>query len=95
MLVLMVIKMTQCMMHQFAENYAKKGLVRLREIFIPGTLKVPKTPSALKDLESIHKVSFATLIFWSSLEWSSKRVSLGTVLSLSGAGKWSWSCTIP
>ncbi|KAL5098648.1 hypothetical protein RYX36_002975 [Vicia faba] len=40
----------------FAENYAKKGLVRLREIFTPGTLKVPKTPSALKDLESIHKV---------------------------------------
>ncbi|KAI5440284.1 DExH-box ATP-dependent RNA helicase DExH16, mitochondrial isoform X1 [Lathyrus oleraceus] len=41
---------------QFAENYAKKGLVRLREIFTPGTLRVPKTPSALKDLESIHKV---------------------------------------
>ncbi|CAK8539184.1 unnamed protein product [Lathyrus sativus] len=41
---------------QFAGNYAKKGLVRLREIFTPGTLRVPKTPSALKDLESIHKV---------------------------------------
>ncbi|GAU18871.1 hypothetical protein TSUD_228610, partial [Trifolium subterraneum] len=41
---------------QFAENYAKKGLVRLREIFTPGTLRVPKTPSALKELESIHKV---------------------------------------
>ncbi|KAG5070370.1 hypothetical protein JHK85_002747 [Glycine max] len=41
---------------QFAENYAKKGLVRLREIFTPGSLKVPKTPAALKELESIHKV---------------------------------------
>ncbi|KAK8709625.1 hypothetical protein V6N13_060638 [Hibiscus sabdariffa] len=41
---------------QFAENYAKKGLVRLREIFTPGTLRVPKTPTALKELESIHKV---------------------------------------
>ncbi|XP_054805618.1 DExH-box ATP-dependent RNA helicase DExH16, mitochondrial isoform X2 [Prosopis cineraria] len=41
---------------QFAETYAKKGLVRLREIFTPGTLKVPKTPSALEELESIHKV---------------------------------------
>ncbi|WJX60044.1 RNA helicase [Trifolium repens] len=41
---------------QFAENYAKKGLVRLREIFTPGSLRVPKTPSALKELESIHKV---------------------------------------
>ena len=41
---------------QFAENYAKRGLVRLREIFTPGTLTVPKTPAALKELESIHKV---------------------------------------
>ncbi|KAK7366572.1 hypothetical protein VNO80_08565 [Phaseolus coccineus] len=41
---------------QFAENYAKKGLVRLREIFTPGSLKVPKTAAALKELESIHKV---------------------------------------
>ncbi|KAK4265579.1 hypothetical protein QN277_026610 [Acacia crassicarpa] len=41
---------------QFAETYAKKGLVRLREIFTPGTLKVPKTPAALEELESIHKV---------------------------------------
>lgn len=43
-------------MDQFAENYAKKGLVHLREIFTPGTLQVPKTHSALKELESIHKV---------------------------------------
>jgi len=48
------------MTNQFAENYAKKGLVRLREIFTPGSLKVPKTPAALKELESIHKVSFVT-----------------------------------
>ncbi|XP_039055931.1 DExH-box ATP-dependent RNA helicase DExH16, mitochondrial isoform X2 [Hibiscus syriacus] len=41
---------------QFAQNYAKRGLVHLREIFTPGTLEVPKTPTALKDLESIHKV---------------------------------------
>ncbi|QCD91826.1 P-loop containing nucleoside triphosphate hydrolase [Vigna unguiculata] len=41
---------------QFAENYAKKGLVRLREIFTPGSLKVPTTAAALKELESIHKV---------------------------------------
>ncbi|CAA7388067.1 unnamed protein product [Spirodela intermedia] len=41
---------------QFAENYAKKGLVRLREIFTPGMLKVPKSHKALRELESIHKV---------------------------------------
>ncbi|KAF6139985.1 hypothetical protein GIB67_020376 [Kingdonia uniflora] len=41
---------------QFATNYANKGLVRLRQIFTPGTLKVPKTQGALKSLESIHKV---------------------------------------
>ncbi|CAH9105125.1 unnamed protein product [Cuscuta europaea] len=41
---------------QFATNYAKKGIVRLREIFTPGTLQVPKTQGALKELESIHKV---------------------------------------
>ncbi|GAB2294777.1 RNA helicase [Dionaea muscipula] len=41
---------------QFAANYAKKGVVRLREIFTPGTLEVPKTQTALKELESIHKV---------------------------------------
>ncbi|XP_078436286.1 ATP-dependent RNA helicase isoform X2 [Wolffia australiana] len=41
---------------QFAENYARKGVVKLREIFTPGTVKVPKTHKALKELESIHKV---------------------------------------
>eukprot|EP00257_Ricinus_communis_P015505 XP_015573433.1 DExH-box ATP-dependent RNA helicase DExH16, mitochondrial isoform X1 [Ricinus communis] len=41
---------------QFAENYAKKGIVRLKEIFTPGTLQVPKTQTALKELESVHKV---------------------------------------
>ncbi|XAR57268.1 RNA helicase [Bertholletia excelsa] len=41
---------------QFAGTYAKKGIVRLREIFTPGTIQVPKTQNALKELESIHKV---------------------------------------
>ncbi|KAL5785598.1 hypothetical protein ACOSQ2_007990 [Xanthoceras sorbifolium] len=41
---------------QFAQNYAEKGIVRLKEIFTPGTLQVPKTQGALKELESIHKV---------------------------------------
>ncbi|KAF8401729.1 hypothetical protein HHK36_012675 [Tetracentron sinense] len=41
---------------QFAQNYSKRGIVRLREIFTPGTLQVPKTQTALKELESIHKV---------------------------------------
>lgn len=58
----MIIKLTQLMINQFAENYAKKGLVRLREIFTPGSLKVPKTAGALKELESIHKVSCCTVL---------------------------------
>lgn len=41
---------------QFAHTYAKKRIVRLREIFTPGTLQVPKTQAELKELESIHKV---------------------------------------
>ncbi|GKB93694.1 DExH-box ATP-dependent RNA helicase DExH16, mitochondrial, partial [Tanacetum coccineum] len=41
---------------QFAHTYAKNRIVRLREIFTPGTLKVPKTQAELKELESIHKV---------------------------------------
>lgn len=41
---------------QFAQTYAKTGIVHLREIFTPGMLKVPKTPAALQELESIHKV---------------------------------------
>lgn len=41
---------------QFAENYARKGIVRLKEIFTPGTLQVPKTDNQLKELESVHKV---------------------------------------
>ncbi|KAK0608891.1 hypothetical protein LWI29_037612 [Acer saccharum] len=41
---------------QFAQNYAEKGIVRLKEIFTPGTLQVPKTLVALRELESIHKV---------------------------------------
>lgn len=43
-------------MKQFAENYAKKGLVRLREIFTPGSLAVPKTHNELRELESVHEV---------------------------------------
>ncbi|KAJ4967654.1 hypothetical protein NE237_014355 [Protea cynaroides] len=41
---------------QFAQTYARKSIVRLREIFTPGTLQVPKTQTALQELESIHKV---------------------------------------
>ncbi|PRQ55227.1 putative RNA helicase [Rosa chinensis] len=41
---------------QFAQNYAKRDIVPLREIFTPGTLQIPKTPGALKELESIQKV---------------------------------------
>ncbi|KAL2508978.1 ATP-dependent RNA helicase SUV3 [Forsythia ovata] len=41
---------------QFAQSYSRNGIVRLREIFTPGTLKVPKTQTALKELESVHKV---------------------------------------
>lgn len=44
------------MSEQFAQTYAKKGIVHLREIFTPGSLQVPKTPTALQELESIHKV---------------------------------------
>lgn len=43
-------------LEQFAQTYAKKGIVHLREIFTPGSLQVPKTPTALQELESIHKV---------------------------------------
>lgn len=51
-------------MGQFATTYAKKGIVRLREIFTPGTLTVPKTETALKELESIHKVRpFISIIY--------------------------------
>lgn len=31
--------------------------MRLKEIFTPGTLQVPKSQTALKELESVHKVS--------------------------------------
>ncbi|KAK9083755.1 hypothetical protein Scep_030226 [Stephania cephalantha] len=41
---------------QFATNYAKTRFVRLREIFTPEMLQVPKTQTELKELESIHKV---------------------------------------
>ncbi|KAL6571480.1 RNA helicase [Orobanche hederae] len=41
---------------QFAKSYCKSRSVRLKEIFTPGTLKVPKSHKALKELESIHKV---------------------------------------
>lgn len=53
-------------MNQFAENYAKKGIVRLKEIFTPGTLEVPKSQNALKELESVHKVIISW--FWFPLK---------------------------
>lgn len=43
-------------LYQFAEHYSRKGIVRLREIFTPETLMVPKTLAGLMELESIHKV---------------------------------------
>ncbi|XP_037491333.1 ATP-dependent RNA helicase SUV3, mitochondrial isoform X2 [Jatropha curcas] len=52
---------------QFAENYAKKGIVRLKEIFTPGTLKVPKTQAALGEVESIYKV--LDLYVWLSFHY--------------------------
>ncbi|ESR33234.1 hypothetical protein CICLE_v10004646mg [Citrus x clementina] len=48
---------------QFATNYSKKGIVQLREIFTPGTLQVPKTQAALRELESIHKVGLFDFLF--------------------------------
>lgn len=51
-------KMIKNFVHnQFAQNYADRGIVHLREIFTPGMLRVPKTQSELKELESVHKVS--------------------------------------
>ncbi|KAJ0232731.1 DExH-box ATP-dependent RNA helicase DExH16 [Hirschfeldia incana] len=50
---------------QFAQNYSKTRLVRLREILSDDTVKVPKTPTELKELESIHKV--LDLYVWLSL----------------------------
>ncbi|XP_031473792.1 ATP-dependent RNA helicase SUV3, mitochondrial [Nymphaea colorata] len=41
---------------QFAESYSKRGVVHLKEIFTPGTLRVPKSQNELMELESIHKV---------------------------------------
>ncbi|GLT78551.1 hypothetical protein SLA2020_500820 [Shorea laevis] len=52
---------------QFAENYAKKGIVRLQEIFTPGALRVPKTYSKMKELESIHQV--LDLYIWLSFRF--------------------------
>ncbi|XP_047946245.1 DExH-box ATP-dependent RNA helicase DExH16, mitochondrial-like [Salvia hispanica] len=41
---------------QFATSYSTNHTVRLKEIFTPGTLKIPKSHKQLKELESIHKV---------------------------------------
>ncbi|KAL1220666.1 DExH-box ATP-dependent RNA helicase DExH16 [Cardamine amara subsp. amara] len=41
---------------QFAQNFSKTGVVRLTEILAPDRVKVPKTPTELKELESLHKV---------------------------------------
>ncbi|CAH8276649.1 unnamed protein product [Arabidopsis lyrata] len=50
---------------QFAHNFSKAGVVRLREILAADRVKVPKTPTELKELESIHKV--LDLYVWLSL----------------------------
>ncbi|KAG2239221.1 hypothetical protein Bca4012_023977 [Brassica carinata] len=50
---------------QFAQNYSKTRIVRLREILSDDTVKVPRTPTELKELESIHKV--LDLYVWLSL----------------------------
>lgn len=60
----MSILIITALMHQFATNYSKNGLVQLREIFTPGTLKVPKSHTALKELESIHKVGMFYFVIY-------------------------------
>ena len=41
---------------QFAEKYAKKGLVDLKKVFTPTTFCIRKTQKELMELEYIHKV---------------------------------------
>ncbi|KAL6498957.1 RNA helicase [Orobanche gracilis] len=57
---------------QFAKSYCKSGSVRLKEIFTPGTLKVPKSHKALKELESIHKPALGDSGRARGHSWSSR-----------------------
>ncbi|ESQ56093.1 hypothetical protein EUTSA_v10025349mg [Eutrema salsugineum] len=50
---------------QFAQKFSKGRIVELREIFGADIVKVPKTPTELKELESLHKV--LDLYVWLSL----------------------------
>ncbi|CAA7045336.1 unnamed protein product [Microthlaspi erraticum] len=50
---------------QFAKRFSKRGIVNLREIFEEDRVKVPRTPTELKELESLHKV--LDLYVWLSL----------------------------
>uniref|UniRef100_A0A1J3K7W1 RNA helicase n=1 Tax=Noccaea caerulescens TaxID=107243 RepID=A0A1J3K7W1_NOCCA len=50
---------------QFAKKFSKRGIVNLREIFEQDRVKVPRTPTELKELESLHKV--LDLYVWLSL----------------------------
>uniref|UniRef100_A0A1J3GJ87 RNA helicase n=1 Tax=Noccaea caerulescens TaxID=107243 RepID=A0A1J3GJ87_NOCCA len=50
---------------QFAKKFSKRGIVNLREIFEEDRVKVPRTPTELKELESLHKV--LDLYVWLSL----------------------------
>lgn len=44
-------------MLQFAQEHLAAGKVRMKRVLNAGTMKVPKTQTALSELESLHNVS--------------------------------------
>ncbi len=49
------IKWTWCLL-QFATEFSKEEMVTLKKVITPATIRVPRTQTALQQLESLHKV---------------------------------------
>jgi len=49
------IKWTWCLL-QFATEFSRQEMVTLKKVITPATIRVPRTQTALQQLESLHKV---------------------------------------
>jgi ATP-dependent RNA helicase SUPV3L1/SUV3 len=64
---------------QFATEFSRQEMVTLKKVITPATIRVPRTQTALQQLESLHKV--LELYVWLSLRMEDAFVDQEAALS--------------
>jgi ATP-dependent RNA helicase SUPV3L1/SUV3 len=64
---------------QFATEFSRQEMVTMKKVITPATIRVPRTQTALQQLESLHKV--LELYVWLSLRMEDAFVDQEAALS--------------